>query len=158
MSSPMSERFEESAGFAVTTPEASIPWDEPRIERVERDETPALISCDKVEGSAVYDCAGHRLGNIETLMIDKVSGVVRYAVLSFGGILGFGSQHYPLPWAQLRYDLGLGGYVVRLTEQEVREAPSYAAGDSVDLSDRDWGERVHSYYQGPSIGSSRIGL
>jgi hypothetical protein len=127
----------------------------PGHERVERDETPTLISCDKVEGTAVFDRAGHRLGTIETLMIDKISGTVRYAVLSFGGILGFGSQHYPLPWAQLHYDIGLGGYVVGLTEQQVHDAPSYRPGDSVDLSDRDWGEKVNGYYEGPTIGAFR---
>lgn len=127
-------------------------------ERVERDETPSLISCDKVEGTAVYDCAGHRLGAIDTLMIDKVSGNVRYAVLSFGGILGFGSQHYPLAWAQLHYDIGLGGYVVSLTEQEVHDAPCYAAGEATGFSDRSWGERVEDYYQGPSVGPSRSGI
>lgn len=132
--------------------------DEPMPERVEREESPTLISCDKVEGTVVFDCAGHRMGVIDTLMIDKVSGVVRYAVLSFGGILGFGSRHYPLPWCQLHYDTGLGGYVVKLTQREMHEAPSYVAGEPVDLSAREWGERVHGYYEGPLLGPSRLGL
>ena len=31
-------------------------------------------------------------------MIEKVSGQVAYAVLSFGGFLGIGSDYYPIPW------------------------------------------------------------
>ncbi len=127
-------------------------------ERLEREESLTLISCDKVEGTVVFDCAGHRLGVIETLMIDKVSGTVRYAVLAFGGILGFGSRHCPLPWGQLHYDTGLGGYVVRLTEGEMRNAPSYLAEEAVDLACREWGERVDGYYHGPLLGPSRLGL
>ena len=50
-----------------------------------------MISSDRVEGTAVYDPSGNRLGSVETLMIDKVSGHVEYAVLSFGGFLGIGS-------------------------------------------------------------------
>jgi hypothetical protein len=124
-----------------------------------RDETLSLISADKVEGTAVFGADGQRLGAIDTLMIDKARGMVEYAVLAFGGILGFGTRHYPLPWQQLRYDTGLGGYVVGLTVDDLRDAPSFAPEDSesVDLADADWGERVHSYY-GPSVSGSRIGF
>jgi hypothetical protein len=30
-------------------------------------------------------------------MIEKTSGRVSYAVLGFGGFLGIGNDHYPLP-------------------------------------------------------------
>jgi hypothetical protein len=42
-------------------------------------------------------------------MIDKRSGQVQYAVLSFGGFLGIGDDYYPLPWQSLTYDESLGG-------------------------------------------------
>ena len=31
-------------------------------------------------------------------------------MLSFGGFLGIGDDHYPLPWQSLKYDTNLGGY------------------------------------------------
>jgi hypothetical protein len=43
-------------------------------------------------------------------MIEKSSGQVSFAVLSFGGFFGLGDQHYPLPWNSLKYDTELGGY------------------------------------------------
>ena len=135
----------------------SPPGDASREPHLPRDETLSLISADKVEGTVVYGAGGHRLGTIETLMIDKMRGTVEYAVLAYGGVLGFGARHYPLPWQQLRYDTELGGYVVGLVEEELREAPSYAPEDTVDLADADWGERVHSYY-GPSVSTPRVGL
>ncbi|MEY9261794.1 hypothetical protein ABIF23_001189 [Bradyrhizobium elkanii] len=61
-------------------------------------ESDALIGSDKVEGTAVYGADGNKVGTIERLMIDKTSGKVSYAVLSFGGFLGIGDDHYPLPW------------------------------------------------------------
>jgi len=118
-------------------------------EAVARDETLSLISADKVRGTAVYGAGAERLGEIETLMIDKRNGVVTYAVLAYGGILGFGARHYPLPWAQLRYDTDLEGYVVGLAVADLEAAPSFAPDDGVDLSDADWGEKVHNYY-GPA--------
>jgi len=57
-----------------------------------------LISSENVEGMNVYDSTGNKIGSVDHLMIDKVSGNVRYAVLSFGGVLGLGHSHYPLPW------------------------------------------------------------
>jgi sporulation protein YlmC with PRC-barrel domain len=60
-------------------------------------ETISLIGSDKVQGTAVYGADGEELGAIERVMIEKVSGRVSYAVLSFGGFLGIGDDHYPLP-------------------------------------------------------------
>jgi len=73
-------------------------------------ETAALIGSDKVEGTAVYDAHGEHMGSIARVMIEKRSGQVAYAVLSFGGFLGIGSDYYPVPWTALTYDTALGGY------------------------------------------------
>ena len=61
-------------------------------------ETGSLIGSDKVEGTAVYGANDTKIGSIERVMIDKTTGRVSYAVLSFGGFLGIGDDHYPLPW------------------------------------------------------------
>ena len=83
-------------------------------------ETAGLIGSDKVEGTAVYDAKGEKIGSIERVMIDKRSGQVAYAVLSFGGFLGIGSDYYPIPWASLKYDTSLGGYRLDITEQQLK--------------------------------------
>jgi hypothetical protein len=54
------------------------------------------------------------------VMIGKRSGKVSYAVLSFGGFLGIGDDHYLLPWESLKYDTGLGGYRTGITETSRR--------------------------------------
>jgi sporulation protein YlmC with PRC-barrel domain len=78
------------------------------------DETNRLIASDKVEGTAVYNRQGEKLGTIRNFMVEKRSGKVEYAVLSFGGILGMGDSYHPLPWNVLTYDTTQGGYVVDL--------------------------------------------
>ena len=80
-------------------------------------ETGTLIGSDKVEGTAVYGADDTKIGTIERVMIDKTSGRVSYAVLSFGGFLGIGDDHYPLPWQSLKYDTNLGGYRTGITER-----------------------------------------
>jgi hypothetical protein len=65
----------------------------------------SLIASDRIEGTAVRRANGQKIGRIERLMLDKISGKVAYAVLSFGGFLGIGNQHLPVPWARLTYNL-----------------------------------------------------
>ena len=89
-------------------------------------ETAGLIGSDKVEGTAVYDGDGQRLGSVYNFMVDKYTGQVAYAVLSFGGFLGIGENYRALPWHSLTYDTGLGGYVVGLSRQELEATPRHA--------------------------------
>jgi hypothetical protein len=73
-------------------------------------ETASLIGSDKVEGTAVYGADDRKIETVQRAMIDKISGKVAYAVISFGGFLGMGEDYYPMPWASLKYDTNLGGY------------------------------------------------
>ena len=109
-------------------------------------EADRLIASDKVEGTAVYDRRGEKLGSIHSVMIDKISGKVAYAVMSFGGFLGMGDSYHPLPWHVLTYDTGQGGYVVDLDRNKLEEAPTYATSETPNWSDRRWGQQVHDYY------------
>jgi PRC-barrel domain len=113
---------------------------------VATDETNTLISSDKVEGTAVYNRQNEKLGSIHTLMIDKTSGKVAYAVMSFGGFLGIGGRYHPLPWSVLTYDTGQGGYIVDLDRTKLEGAPTYGDKETPDWGDRKWGEQVHEYY------------
>jgi PRC-barrel domain len=101
-----------------------------------------LISSENVEGTTVYDSNGNKIGEI--LMIDKVSGNVRYAVMSFGGFMGLGHSHYPLPWDALKYDSEREGYITNVTEDQLKDAPEFS-DDS--WSDRNWEARWHQHFQ-----------
>jgi hypothetical protein len=46
------------------------------------------ISSEDVQGTEVYGPAGKHIGEIDHLIIDKMSGRVAYAVMSFGGFMG----------------------------------------------------------------------
>lgn len=114
---------------------------------LEARETERLIGSDKVEGTNVVRPNGKTIGEIERVMIDKRSGQVAYAVMSFGGFLGMGEDYYPLPWSMLTYDENLDGYVVDLTEEQLRGAPRLnETDDDAMWADRRWGQRVHDYY------------
>jgi len=106
-----------------------------------------LIASSKVEGTAVYNTAGESLGEIDDLMIDKSTGKVAYAIMSFGGFLGMmGNQYHPLPWSVLKYDTGRGGYVVNLDKQQLEGAPAYNEDAAPEWGDQAYEKRVHDYY------------
>lgn len=117
---------------------------------VARDETRQLISSDKVEGTSVYGADREKIGSIYTLMIDKASGKVSYAVVSFGGFLGIGDDYYPVPWSSLSYDVNLGGYITAITHDQLEGAPRYRA-DEAPWDRPRYGRGVDEYYGVPMI-------
>ena len=113
---------------------------------IEDRETGNLIGSDKVEGTAVYGADNQKIGSIQRVMIDKTSGKVSYAVLSFGGFLGIGDDYYPLPWQSLKYDTNLGGYRTGITENQLKGAPKYSNDNSWNWSDPARARAVNDYY------------
>jgi hypothetical protein len=126
-------------------------------EALRADETGQLIAADKVQGTTVYNRAGDKLGTVDNVMIDKRSGHVAYAVMSFGGFLGIGDRYHPLPWSVLDYDTSKDGYVVDLDKETLKEAPSYAADELRERDWRDprataeWDREISDYYKVPPI-------
>ena len=104
------------------------------------------VSSLDVEGTNVYDRQGNQIGEIDHLMIDKISGRVTYAILSFGGFLGIGNNHYPIPWSALSYDVSVDGFRTNVSEAQLKNAPDY---DDDSWQNRDWETRVHTNYDAP---------
>jgi len=109
-------------------------------------ETFNLIASDKVEGTPVYRSNGDKVGTIQRVMIDKRSGKVAYAVMTFGGFLGIGDDYYPMPWTVLTYSERLGGYEVNITDVQLKGAPKFRAADDWTYGDRQREAAMYSYY------------
>jgi hypothetical protein len=109
----------------------------------------SLIASDRVEGTPVRCTGGEKIGTIQRLMIDKISGNVAYAVLSFGGFLGMGQRHAPIPWAKLQYDPMLAAYHLDIGDEELKQAPGFGAGEDFDWGDRSREITIHQYYRVP---------
>ena len=95
-----------------------------------------LVPSDRVERAPVCGREGKKLGTIERLMLDKVTGTVAYAVIRSGGFLGTGIHHYPVPWSALKYDPDHRTYRTDLTLDEIRSGPSELDGEAFDWGDR----------------------
>ena len=103
----------------------------------------SLVSSRDVDGTAVYSQDSTHIGSIDHLMIDKQTGKVAYAVMGFGGFLGIGEEHYPIPWNALKYDTRLNGFVTHISAQDVKGAPDLPREW---YADREWERRTHDHY------------
>lgn len=106
----------------------------------------SMVSSRDVNGTAVYGLHGDKVGEIDHLMIEKRSGVVTYAVMTFGGFLGIGQEEYPIPWKKLRYDTGKDAFVTDIDEEQLKGAPE---APPQWHADREWEKRSFDYFAVP---------
>jgi sporulation protein YlmC with PRC-barrel domain len=113
-----------------------------------RREQPAhpLIPADRVNGTDVYGSDGEKIGKVEDVAIDKVSGRVAYAILAFGGFMGIGERYHPVPWSMLRYDVEKRGYVIPCLAAELESAPSFEADELSGWNDTDSRIDIYRFY------------
>ena len=109
-------------------------------------ETRNLIASDKVEGTPVRRSDGEKIGTIERVMIEKRSGKVAYALLSFGGFLGIAGRVHPIPWDMLTYDIDADAYRVDIDADQLRNAPTLQLDEADRPHDRAYDEEVAGYY------------
>jgi hypothetical protein len=81
-------------------------------------EVDSLIASDRVEGTPVRSAEGTMIGTIERIIIDKTSGNVSCAVLSFNGSVRTGRDRLAIPWHGLTYDRTTASYNLGLVENE----------------------------------------
>ena len=99
-----------------------------------------VIRAKKVIGTSVKNSAGEKIGQIEDIVLDKLSNNIVYAVVGFGGFLGVNEKFHPVPWSALDYVESEDSYVVPFTRSELEAAPA----DSLDKLTRGDGAAAYS--------------
>jgi sporulation protein YlmC with PRC-barrel domain len=105
-----------------------------------------LIPADRVNGTDVYGKTGEKLGKIEDVAIDKISGEVAYAILTFGGLLGVGARYHAVPWKLLKYDVERRAYVVPMEKSDLEGAPHFNERELSGWNDEASREAIWGYY------------
>lgn len=99
-----------------------------------------LVPSDRIEGVPLCGRDGTKIGIIERLMLDKLSGHVAYAVLRYGGTFSPPPRHFPIAWTALKYNPATKVYEADVSIEQLREGPCELDGDAFD-----WGERGPAY-------------
>ena len=112
------------------------------------DEFPHVLSASTIIGEKVVNTAGEHLGNIKELMIDLDGGLIAYAVLSFGGILGFGDKLFAIPWEALTIDEENHSMILDVDKELLKDAPGFDKDHWPDNAkyEAGWLLGVYEYY------------
>ena len=107
------------------------------------------IRAKKVIGTPVKDPGGRKIGEIEDVVLDKLSNNIMFAAVSFGGFLGVNEKYHPIPWSMLTYDKDEGSYVVNVTKEQLQAAPADTIGELTKDDGRTYRDRAFDYYRSP---------
>jgi len=99
-----------------------------------------------VKGDKVTNAHGEHLGEIRDLVMDESAGRVAYAVLGFGGFLGFGEKLVAVPWNALRPSTREHEFMMDLSKDRLREAPTLHRDNWPDGGDHAYLAGLYSHY------------
>ena len=110
-----------------------------------------LVQATAVIGKDVQSPTKEGLGKIEDIMLNKLSGEVHYAVLSFGGIFGVGDKLFALPWKSLHYSVEDKCFILNTTKEKLKDAPGFDKGYSPDMADAQWQASIKRFYDETTV-------
>jgi sporulation protein YlmC with PRC-barrel domain len=105
-----------------------------------------VLSADTLAGDKVVNAAGEDLGKIEDFMLDVESGRIRYAVLSFGGVLGIGSKLFAVPPEALTVDTENARLILDVDRERLQNAPGFDKDNWPNFADPTLGREIYGYY------------
>lgn len=110
----------------------------------------AAIRARKVLGTDVHNRQGEMIGEVEDLVLDKMSNKIMFAVVSFGGFLGIGEKYHPIPWSALDYDETQEAYVVNFTKEQLQQGPSDSLEALTRGDMRTYRDKAYDHYKVPT--------
>ena len=108
---------------------------------------PQIMAADTLTGNDVVNAAGKALGTVKAIMLDVLSGHIAYAVLSFGGILGFGEKLFAIPWQALKLDTDNKRFILDIEQDRLANAPGFDKDHWPTMADPQWVASIYSYYK-----------
>ncbi len=81
-----------------------------------------FLRASKIQGEKVINRDGDHIGKIEDIMIDLQDGMVAYAVISHGGILGIGSKQFAIPWQAFSLSTRQDAFVLDIPKETLDKA------------------------------------
>ncbi|MFN8770959.1 MAG: PRC-barrel domain-containing protein [Neisseriaceae bacterium] len=87
-----------------------------------------IVCTSSLIGKSVLNNNTERLGKIEDIVFDRLSGQVRYVILSFEYSMGMGKQLYALPWKILDYFPVEDAFAVNLDREKLQSVLIFDKG------------------------------
>lgn len=106
----------------------------------------APVKASNMIGTRVVNPGHDSLGDIKEIVIDRRTGKVAYAVVSFGGFLGVGEKLLAIPFDSFEYNVEKDEYVLDVSKEQLQEAPGFDPGHWPLMAEEKWHRDVHKFY------------
>ena len=109
----------------------------------------SLVDASKLDGTAVYDFHGNKLGDLQQVLIDPKSGQIRYGVLQVDKSWSWNDPEVAVPWGSFAVKRGDDKSVklsLDATKEKLEKAPKFKAGDADRLFDKQASEPTYTYW------------
>ena len=104
----------------------------------------SIVKTDDVIGKNVKSPSLEDLGEIKEIVLDKISGQVRYVVLAFGGFMGFGEDYFAFPWKSMSYNNEEECFILNIDKSKLKKEHGFDKDNWPDMSK--WDATVSHYY------------
>jgi sporulation protein YlmC with PRC-barrel domain len=100
----------------------------------------------EIKGLNVQNQQGEDLGQVDDLVFDN-QGKISYLILSRGGVMGVGGDLVPVPWKEDKITIQEDNVILSMDKQRLDQAPSFSSGEWDQLSQQEFQQKVHGYYE-----------
>ena len=113
-----------------------------------RDKTGVLKASDVI-GMKVEGIDEKSLGTIKDLVLDPLEGDIQYAVLDFGGFLGFKDKYFIVPWEAITFNSTGKKIILDVSKRDLKKAPGFDKNHWPDFSDQQQQVLIYEFYEIP---------
>jgi sporulation protein YlmC with PRC-barrel domain len=114
----------------------------------DKDTFPGLLLGSEIKGSKVINLQNEKIGEIEEILVEPASGLIRFAIIGVGGFLGLGETRVAVPWGAfvISKEGDKPKYVLDATKEMLKNAPKVEGKNYDKLGTRATGEPVVLYW------------
>jgi sporulation protein YlmC with PRC-barrel domain len=109
----------------------------------------------EIKGRNVQNQQGQDLGQVDDLVFDN-EGNISYLVISRGGVMGVGADLVPIPWKEDKISIQEDNVILNMDQEKLDQAPSFSSGEWDNMSQQEFQQRVHGYYEKDSPAQERM--
>ena len=115
-----------------------------------------VVRTEDVIDKEVFNASYEKLGKIEEIVLDKISGQAQYIVLSFDTFMGFGGKYFAFPWQAISYDKNEEVFVLNVEKDKLKESQGFDKDNWPDMAQEKWRNDISGYYGNTFTGRGSV--
>ena len=120
-----------------------------------KENVPFCHRASEIAGTDIKNRNQEDLGEVQDLVIDPETGDIRYAVISFGGVMGLGDKLFAVPFdlleaPEVKEGDDLAYFTLDIDKSRLETAPGFERSKWPDFNEQAWCAEVDKFYGGLS--------